>query len=160
MRILRAIHPEVLKYLPGKLVLDEGETEELVLSQIRELINRRDGRCFLPVCLDKEELKAFIVAVSHPDQTHVYVYQAWAEPGFPSILSKKMFLQLLLWTSALGHTHLRMETRRSPEGFMRRWGFEHYSTTMAYRIPKNFEDTLLLGTSGELDLKQKVNGDS
>ena len=146
MKIIIAKNSQAVDYIIPHLDQDDDVEAEVLGEQLKNAYKSGADNIFLGMIMDGVEVKAFVLAYDIPGQTYVHIYQAWADPSF-TLQSWKdsMFLRLVMWAEARGMSELRAETRRSPEAFLRKWGFENHSTVLSYRIPENFEEELLAG---------------
>jgi len=146
MKIIIAKNSSAVNYIIPHLDQDDDVEPEVLGEQLKNAFKSGADNIFLGMIMDDVEVKAFVLGYDIPGQTYVHIYQAWADPTF-TLQSWKdsMFLRLVMWAEARGLTELRAETRRSPEPFLRKWGFENHSTVLSYRIPENFEEELIAG---------------
>lgn len=138
MKIIQARSPVVIEYIKPLLLEDEDTPREVFASILAEVMDQDPDNTFIEVAFEQEECLGFIIARCMAGQKHVFVYQTWFGPELDNPTRDKMFLYLMQWSVSRDRYTLRAETKRNPEAFKRRWGFEPYSEIISFSIPEDF----------------------
>lgn len=143
MKIIRATTPYVVDLIKDKLLEDSDYPPDVFAEVLRQSIVDLPDTTYVLVAVEEDEtVHGFLIANAAPEQKHVFVVQAWADPTVPYV-SDKMFLRLIMWAESLGRKEIRAETQRDPSAFLRRWNFKTISRIIGFTIPDNYEELLL-----------------
>jgi hypothetical protein len=135
MRIIRARGPAVIDFIEDKLLDTQEYTDVSFADVLRGLLSEQPDSTCIYVCFKDEEILGFLVAYAPPNVTHVWLWQAWADPKLKNTnVTKIVFDRLLLWTEFIGRTSIRAETKRETEAMYRRWKFQDYSKIIEYKL--------------------------
>ena len=141
MRLLRALNSSVIDAVRDYLI---PERDYLVADQVVDLkaFMKAAPDRFLAMTLwdDEAKLKAFLLGYIPPKRDHLFVVQAWADPDtYGTEWPHKLFDEVKNFAIDSGLGEIRAETTRAPKGFLRRWGFEDFSTILSYPLLKEDE---------------------
>ena len=154
MKVIRVQNPIGIDYMAEHLLDDGRKTDELVEALKGELMTNPNDIFVLHIW-DEDKLVGFIVAMNLPAKTHVFLYQAWADPKTPADVVDKAFFRLLLWVDSLNKTEIRMETTRNEEAFAKKWNFKKFSTIMSFTLYDGYEKDIMAKLRGkEIDSKK------
>jgi len=139
MRIFRVMSPKAVDYMKDHLVTIEDHLPvEFYVENLKTAIV--SDKMFVLQAWDGEDLRGFLVASIYGDQPFVFVLQVWMDPTLPdSSVLDKMFVRLQLWAHVNEKREIRMETRRDPDAFQRKWGFKPRSTIMSFDVRIDFD---------------------
>lgn len=129
----RVIEPSELIEIQPNLVLPEWENSSKFLQ---ELITRmaEDPLRYLVLFVRRpsRELVAFVVCeYLYPI---LWILQAWSHPSNSWSVTDQLFKLVKLWGVMNGCQKLQIETRRIPDGFIRRFGFKVKTTIMELNL--------------------------
>lgn len=137
MRLIRALNSKVIDRLRDHLIADRDYPVDQQIGDLKDFMNHYP-ESFLALTLwdDSEEdveVKAFVLAYIPPGRKHLFIVQAWADPEtYGTEWPHEMFREMKRFAEENELTEIRGETTRSPSAFLKRWGFEPYSTILAY----------------------------
>jgi hypothetical protein len=155
MQIVRVRNPEGVDEVKKHFLEESDWTPEHTAKQLKELLLADPEACCFLAAVEKEEIVGFMISVAAPGQSHVFVLQAWAGPGFPVKDRDRMFIRTCTWAESLGRKGLRMETKRPEAAWERRWGFVHHSTIMSFDIPDDMDFSFLRGNNNGRKLESE-----
>ena len=145
LEIYRVTEQAGIDYMLEHLVADDDETMSELVQIIKDGLEHEPNRTLILHAYDVQEgkepvLEAFIVACAPVAGEYTFITQAWKilEPHDKSVMDR-LFFRLEYWSDSMGKSEIRGETTRKTEPFLRRWDFEHYSSVLRYKIPKDFE---------------------
>ena len=128
----------------GVLHPTEGQSEDDYAKALEDMLRDDPNNTFVVQAWDGDSLVALLVAFAGSGQSHVFIYDAWADPQIEdNSLTHKMFVRLLLWAESIGRTQVRCETSRPIEAITKRWGFTEHAKILKYEIEEAFEETLI-----------------
>lgn len=139
MKVIRARQPEAVRYMLDYLVEEDDLKREKIAEVIKYNLTENPDDIYVLQAWEGEEIKAFLVATAPELSDFVFIFQAWCDPKAEDNLSDRLFYRVLLWAHDLGRNEIRMETKRDPEAYKRKWGFEVFSYMMNFMIPEDFE---------------------
>ena len=134
MNLFRAKNPQVIDYLKDMLMSDGDTTKEEFAELFREFMTTNPDECFVLTLWDDSEIKGFMMCYIPYKRQHLFIAQAHIDKTLANTdWTRIAFSHVLAFAENNGLTEIRAETQRSPEAFLRRWGFENYSTTLSYK---------------------------
>ncbi len=158
MEVVRIINAAGFDYVQ-KWIMDDPDYERgHLLSVLKGGLSNPQKNLFV-VVIEGEDILAYVYAVLPDNVNYCWITQAWVDP----ILNNNevvdgLFIKLLAWSDALGRKEIRFETGRCPDGFIKKWGFTPFATTMTLTIPENFMFYVLKGGRVKLCEVVKENG--
>ncbi len=149
VRLIAGRNVNALAFIKELLLEDPDMSPDEFYEGLTEMLVTVPERVFINIMIDEDtqDSVGFLIAVAPVNRAFGFIYQAWSDPKRTTVgLRDKLFFRVCMWASTLGLRELRMETNRNPNGFERRWNFEHHSTVM----------TFPLGEQWELELQEKM----
>ena len=144
MEIIRVVNTVGVDYMVDVVVPPEGMNKESFLGALKNALQENRENIFILQAYEGSDLIGLLLAVSLPDQNHVFVYQAWSDDKrMTTHAVRKMFMRLVLWADAKGKTELRVEVKEGAEDFYQKWGFVEHTKILKFEVAEGFEDKLL-----------------
>lgn len=110
-----------------------GYFEETTVSEREGKLVEKIIQRVCPNCKGSSEpqIYGFIIATAPQGYSYVYVNQCWIDQKATELNIPKLYsARLEAWANSLGREKIRMETRRDPRGFARKFGYHAISTIM------------------------------
>lgn len=143
MKIIRVTNPRAIDLMQDYLLHDDDEFDEGQLEGLlKQMLENTPQNTYFVQAWDGDELKSFVLAIAPPGTGHTFVLQAWVKPGVPKKLTDEIFNRIKIWTEMLGRTSIRMETKRDPDAWNRRWQFEPHSTVMEFDLTRDEKELI------------------
>jgi len=133
MRLIRAMNYKVIDAMRPHLIADRDYPLDQMANDLKLYMRARPDEFLALTLWEATELRAFILAYIPPGRKHLYIVQAWAD-DVPKEEAELLFEEAKRFAKEHELSEIRAETIRSPEAFARRWGFETYSTIIAYKL--------------------------
>ncbi len=134
MRLLRTSNPKVIDVVRDHLIADRDYPVCNQAHDLREYMQAYPDSFYAILLIedDPQELMGFVLAYIPPGRGHLFIVQAWLDPSTNGTeWPLEMFKDLQAFARSNDLSEIRAETTRSPKAFLRRWGFEEYSTILA-----------------------------
>lgn len=138
MRIFRANRVEVLNVISKRLIVPDGWEREELLEAYQGEMEENPLTTFVLLAVEDDQVRAFFIASAPARGKHVRLWQAWGEPKLPNGVMDRMFHQLMLWVEEMGHTGVKIETKRHHDVMTRKWGFQLVSYNMVFDVEGNY----------------------
>lgn len=124
MKLFRAKHPYVLRYLAEKM--SEENLDKRINQYILRFAQNPESLC-IEVVFEEEILKAFVIAYVEPDEPYAWIDEGWAEASLAREYKIELMDRVEDWALSQSRKELRAETTRPISAWERLYDFKEYA---------------------------------
>jgi hypothetical protein len=135
--IFRVQNPEFFDVVKEHLLQQELDNQEAYVAHLKGIFVNSPQAMFVIAAADEQGIAGFMVVIAADGMKSTFVLHTYARAGLPTEIADRAFGHVLGWTMSIGRLEVRTETIRRYEAVQRRWGYQHHSTVMSYKIDSN-----------------------
>ncbi|QDP56810.1 MAG: hypothetical protein Unbinned400contig1000_29 [Prokaryotic dsDNA virus sp.] len=139
MNVFRVTNPQAVDLIRDQLLNDDGVSRAQTQMELKAFMESNPADLLFLLATEEEnhkvEVRAFVIAWIPMGRDYLFLHQAFVEPKFSEKyphVSRSLFSRVVAFAEGNGLRSVRAETTRSPEAFMRKYGFETFSTNLEF----------------------------
>ena len=134
MYLFRATEPRIFNFLDPKLLEDPHYPKKKFVRDFSDFMLREPDKSLVLVLVEEQELIGYLVAAAL-DEENLFIVQVYMDSHIANTRwPRRVLEETENFARDLRLKRLRAETRRSPEAFLRKWGFETATTIICKEI--------------------------